>query len=36
MDKENVVSIYGRIYSAIKRRKFCYLQQHGWTLRALC
>lgn len=23
-------------YSTIKRRKSCHLQQHGWTLRALC
>ena len=23
-------------YSAIKKMKFCHLQQHGWTWRALC
>ena len=23
-------------YSTIKRRKFCHLQQHGWTWRVLC
>ena len=23
-------------YSAIKRMKFCHLQQHGWTWRVLC
>lgn len=23
-------------YSALKRRKSCYLRQQGWTLRALC
>ena len=23
-------------YSAIKRMKFCHLQQHGWTCRAFC
>ena len=23
-------------YSAIKRRKFCHLQQHEWTWRAVC
>ena len=22
-------------YSAIKKRKFCHFQQHGWTLRVL-
>ena len=23
-------------YSAVKRMKFCHLQQHGWTWRVLC
>ena len=25
-----------KYYSAIKRMKFCYLQQHRWTWRASC
>ena len=32
MDKKDVVYRYTTdYYSAIKRMKFCYLQQHGWT-----
>ena len=23
-------------YSAIKKRKLCHLQQHGWTLKVSC
>ena len=36
MDKEDVVYIYiMKYYSAIKKMKFCHLQQHKWTWRAL-
>ena len=31
MDKEYRVHLYNRIVLGLKRRKFCYLQQHGWA-----
>ena len=34
---EKLWYIYGmEYYSAMKRTKFCHLQQHGWTWRVLC
>ena len=37
MDKENMVDIYnGILFNHKKEGKFSHLQQHGWTLKALC
>ena len=35
MYKENVTYIM-EYYSTLKKKSTCLLQQHGWTLRALC
>ena len=36
MDKEDTYTYTMEYCSAIKRMKFCHLQHHGWTWRALC
>ena len=36
IDKIDRFIYIGEYYSAIKRIKFCHLEQHGWTWRILC
>ena len=36
IDKTDRFIYIGEYYSAIKRIKFCHLEQHGWTWRILC